>query len=627
MEALIERLRREADSPAESPAPAARTRLRRAILAIEPDKAANWAALASAAPESGRLALSRAVLLGPDDFRLHFNLANQATRRGDRSEAWRSLRRALLLVPDFARALANAALLSRARTDRLALSRRAWCAGGPAVGAEIAALAAEGLIETGHAVRAAEILAHLLRVAPRDAELWRLTALAAERAGDSRRSDSAYRRALILGPESRHAYIGHAAHLTERRRFGEAHRRLREALVLRAGDPAIWSNLAATLEREGRPAEALPIFRRLAVRQPGEAERYYNAGVALRVLGRAEEALAQFRRACLIAPARREMRYNLALCLLATRRYAEGFAEYENRWFAPPGVRSVVRELGPRPSFDLPVWRGRSGEARHVLLWGEQGIGDEIWGLGFLTRLDGRPERFTVEVDPRLVAMLSRRFPAVRFLPRDLSRGPDLGGIDAQLSLLSLPHVLGENGLSAPSAWLTTNRGRRESMRRRFTRNGETRAIAIAWRSVKPAAYRSFEAPLACWRPLAALPATTFVPLQYQVTAAERASLAEIFGTSRIVFPEFDTRDDLEALADAVAAVDRVVSIATALVPLAVAVGTPATALLKPDQEDWRYTPGDPGGAFLPGVDFLWQNDDGGWPALLRRCARQLGAP
>ena len=55
--------------------------------------------------------------------------------------------------------------------------------------------------------------------------------------------------------------------------------------------------------------------------------------------------------------------------------------------------------------------------ASGVLLWGEQGIGDDIIFLGLVPEAYEAGKDMTVLIDPRLIAMCERSMPGIEFLP------------------------------------------------------------------------------------------------------------------------------------------------------------------------------------------------------------------
>src|SRR5262249_58385690 len=71
-----------------------------------------------------------------------------------------------------------------------------------------------------------------------------------------------------------------------------------------------------------------------------------------------------------------------------------------------------------------------------LLIWGEQGLGDEILHASMIPDLIARTPSIVLEAEPRLVPLFARSFPAVRVIPvrAELYAGPivaqePLGGL------------------------------------------------------------------------------------------------------------------------------------------------------------------------------------------------------
>ena len=383
------------------------------------------------------------------------------------------------------------------------------------------------------------------------------------------------------------------------------------------------ANRASILERTGQLAGAMTIAKRLTVLDPRNGERYFTCGTLFHDSGDIDRALDNLRRAAIAAPQDRRFRNNIAIMLLKAGRYEEGLAEYEGRWHAPVETPLSERSLWPCASFDLPLWDPEHASTGTILLWGEQGVGDEIWGLAYLTALSGRPERFVVETDSRLVPLVRRAFPGVTALPRRLGVPVDTSAFQAQLPLLSLPHRLKIADQGTPSGWIQRAPDRVSEIRRRLTGGKPARLIGLAWRTTKPLQHRSFEIGIDRFEALRDLENTKFVPLQYGMRESDWETLGELFGQDRIVRPAFDVRNDLVSLADTIAAVDVIVTLATALVPMADAVGTPSVVMLLPVQRDWRYRIAASRSPMLPHATLLWPPESND-PAALRRAVARI---
>lgn len=104
---------------------------------------------------------------------------------------------------------------------------------------------------------------------------------------------------------------------------------------------------------------------------------------------------------------------------------------------------------------DLPRWDGKPMPGKRLLVWGEQGQGDQIMFLRFLRILrEFSKAEIVLRVHPALAewAILGLMAPLGEDIVSSVNPEGDVS-FDAQVSLLSLPHALGIQGLGvAPYA-------------------------------------------------------------------------------------------------------------------------------------------------------------------------------
>lgn len=619
-EAIAALLTERLATPGLAPAAAAACRRWNAILS--PEKAERWAAVAPDRPERSEQLLLRAIRLVPGDFRFHFNLSNRMLLTGDPGSASRSLKRVMLLQPSFPKAYGNLAPFSQEARVRLGLQARAWVSGGnPASGVS----AAERLAARERHVPADEILTRILAESPLLSEAWRQRAISRHIRRDLRAARRDHCRALVTNPGASDNYLAAYGHFSDCRMFDAAERMLRCAESITPRSLAVHINRGSLLEAMDRPVEALEYARRSVLREPGNAEINFNTATAYASTGDLDRALRFHARTSLIAPGEARLKNNHAIALLKAGQYRRGFEAYEYRWQAPVVERPSVRVLHPVPSFDLPVWEPGADGATRVLLWGEQGLGDEIWGLGCLPALSGRRERFDVETDSRLVPVARWAFPDIGFFARTTERPVDCSAYDAQLPLLSIAHKLECEEAPFRFGWARPHASRIAEIGAKLRKGREVRVIGLGWRSVKPLAHWSFDLSLERLGALASLDNVLFLPLQYGMTEKDWDTVTAMFGADRVARPDFDVWDDIAALAETMSAIDIVVTAATMLVPLSISVGTPAIALLREKQRDWRYAPGKRTSPMLPGVDLLWPMDGAGHGDIAAAVENALG--
>jgi tetratricopeptide (TPR) repeat protein len=109
-------------------------------------------------------------------------------------------------------------------------------------------------------------------------------------------------------------------------------------------------------------------------------EGHYNYGNLLSALMRVDEAVEQFKLALAIdSKTNPQIHANLGVAMIGQDKWHEGFNAYRHRFNAPG--------FPPRPRFDYPLWRGEPIEGKTIMLYVEQGFGDEIMSLRFAKTL------------------------------------------------------------------------------------------------------------------------------------------------------------------------------------------------------------------------------------------------
>ena len=167
-------------------------------------------------------------------------------------------------------------------------------------------------------------------------------------------------------------------------------------------------NLGGSLRSVYRYDEAVEAHRHAIQAQPGSAPFHFNFGLTLQHCGRSDDAIAQFRSTLELKPDDADAHCELSLALLGSGRLAEGWQEYEWRWRRPGAQAS--RHTGAQ-------WDGDRSRQRRLLLWSEQGIGDQILYGSMTADLVDSALRVTLEMDPRLVTLFQRSFPRAAVAP------------------------------------------------------------------------------------------------------------------------------------------------------------------------------------------------------------------
>ena len=587
----------------------------RRALAVDQNLADAHHLLGVLAYQGGRLEealglIDAAIARNPADPGFHSNrgLVLADLRRG--AEALASYEQAIALQPAFAEAHSNRGNALRelgrpedalASYDRALALRQDY--------AEAWSNRASVLVELGRLEEALTACERALALRPDFAEALSNRASALADLGRADEALAACDRALALRPGFAEALANRASVLWRLGRHAEALDGADAALALDPGDADAWSNRGAALAALDRPQEALASYERALALRPDHAEAWSNHGTALAAQHRLEEARASYGRALALRPDHAEARFNLASLELLTGDYAAGWRDYEFRW------RSR-RSTSPRRAFSQPQWHGETLAGQTLLLHAEQGFGDTIQFCRYAPLAAARGARVVLEVQPALLPLLAG-LPGVAEV---LSYGSPLPPFDLHCPLLSLPLAFGTTleTIPAPHEYLHSDPARAARWAARFA-GVAGRRIGLVWAgNLSAAVDRQRAMRFATLRPL--LDADVmFYALQKDVPDLDRADLAAVPRLDNLGPDSLDFADTAAAIAQ----LDLVITIDTAVAHLAGAMGKPTWVMLRADP-DWRWLLGRDDSPWYPSVRLFRQRTPGDWDEVVARVRAAL---
>ena len=157
--------------------------------------------------------------------------------------------------------------------------------------------------------------------------------------------------------------------------------------------------------------EAIASYDQAIAVDGGYADAFSNRGTVLRELKRIDEAIGSYNQAIAIDPHHIESHWNSANCNLMKGNFDLGWQFYEWRWL------DGSFESKPLKS-NKPAWNYQKINKR-LLIWEEQGIGDQILFGSLLSELLEIMPDLLVKIDKRLIPIFKRSFPKIKFYPHD----------------------------------------------------------------------------------------------------------------------------------------------------------------------------------------------------------------
>jgi hypothetical protein len=316
---------------------------------------------------------------------------------------------------------------------------------------------------------------------------------------------------------------------------------------------------------------------------------HYNGAVALARQDRNAEALVEFERAIELAPTL-FARFNRALILLALGRWPEGFAEYRDceehaPFMRPPVAAALAAGLKP--------WRGEDLAGKPVQLLHAHGFGDSIMALRYVPVLWAMGIRTVLQVPSELQRL------AAPFMPWS---DPASAFFSAPEFFCPLLHLLGALGVTPdhvePAPYLPTNADAVERWRERF---GAGPHVGIAWSPGAQPTTGDYPRAIPLDRLVAALGDAQLHSIQKQGADEAQALGVRVHGFA-----------DFSDCAAAMLAMDRIISVDTAALHLAGAIGHPRVDGLLSYWASWRWL-----APWYANVRLCRQSSDGDWDSAL----------
>ncbi len=480
-----------------------------------------------------------------------------------------------------------------------------------------------GLHQQGQLDAAAILYAEILKLNPAHFDALHLLGVAELGRGKVEEAAVLITKALQIDKRSATAHNNFGMVLRTQKRFAEALTSFTRAINLKADYADAHYNRASILLIQQDYEQAIAGFRKAISLNPNYLQAHLNLGIALHEAGDDARAIAHYTTALASNPTYAEAHWNRALPLLVQGKLAEAWADYEWRWKCPD-FRSKPR------AFPQPLWRGEDLGDGKLLLWGEQGLGDEVLYGSLVGEVLERGIPVLWEADPRLVPLLRRSFPGAEIVERTDPPHPSTAAseVRAQIPLGSLGQYFRKDTASFsahPRSYVKADDARVRAFRGQCGLRPGQRLIGLSWSSTNPDFGVHKSTSLEDWAPIIAAAGDTarFVDLQYGDTSAARAAA----GLDLLHLDTLDLFNDVDGVAALIAACDVVISVSNTTAHIAGALGVPVWVLLtRHAGKLWYWGTEESGSLWYPSAHVFKQRTAGDWREVTARIAAALTA-
>jgi tetratricopeptide (TPR) repeat protein len=420
---------------------------------------------------------------------------------------------------------------------------------------------------------------------PQDLQALDIAAYTFEMAGNPLVAHALYKRVTEVAPTGSQSWLNYGRVTEELWLTDEAERCYKKGLTL-TGNPEskslLYGNLAALCIDNGRFEEA---------------EKYSHQSLELN-------------------PKSKIAKSNLGFCQLANGNFAEGWANYH------ACIGTNWRQLSQYKN--EPEWDGTRGQT--VVLYGEQGIGDEVAFASMIPDAIAVSKKVIIDCDKRLAGLFRRSFPEAKVYgtraatPDSKPWDKEDHDIDASLPMGQAGEFFRTSRDQFPSgSYLKPCPVRSAHWNGHFSSLGKP-VIGIAWSGGIPKTGAKFRrCALEDWLPVFAAIDAHWVSLQYKDASKEIEEFTAKHPHVDIVqYPWATLSKDYDDTAALVSALDAVIGVPTAVIHLAAAVGT-KTMAMHAKRKCWKFHSGLP---FHPEVKLIEHGRD--WRDALSDVAKQV---
>jgi len=218
----------------------------------------------------------------------------------------------------------------------------------------------------------------------------------------------------------------------EQKRFAEAEALYKKALSINPNDAAVYNNMGVLYKTLRRYKEGIKVLRKAIKIDPNAADAHSNLGAILKECNKPNWAQKYYKKALSINPSHINANLDYGIIKMLEGKYKEGLLHYEYRLLMPE-LKS--KQIGLKVGCTCK--KGEDVKGLKVLVYGEQGFGDNLQFVRYLNRL----KEIGAFVIFRTRPELKRLIEGSNLANKIVLEGEEVE-YDCHIALLSLPHFL-----------------------------------------------------------------------------------------------------------------------------------------------------------------------------------------
>lgn len=443
-------------------------------------------------------------------------------------------------------------------------------------------------------------------------EVLRLSAMLAAKAGRETEGLELIEKALQVDRRNGILHSNKGNILLQLNRVDDAISSYKRAIEYSPKYAEAYGNLGNAYQEIGDYEAAQSIYSRAISIDPRNPDFYCHLGNAILASGNVQKAEDAYSSAIELDPKHIDAHYYLALARLSHFDFDRGWLGNEWRWssngFDSTRIRTTKKE-----------WDGGRIDGR-LLIWGEQGIGDQILYASMLTDIVNLVSSVTISVDEKLIPIFKRSFPNFDIVNKKSQLSDE--HFEAQISIGSLGKLFRKDTKDFARVnfpYLVSDTELTDSYKKQELFSKKI-ACGISWKSSNRVHGRNKSMKLEDFSPLLALSENlNFLNLQYGNTNSEVEIFFNKTGIKLQEIPKIDLFNDLNSTLSAIDACEIIITTSNSTAHMAGALGK-ETLLLLPFSAGKFWYWHDMSGVSLwyPSIKVFKQEKHGDWSSPVK---------
>ena len=385
-------------------------------------------------------------------------------------------------------------------------------------------------------------------------------------------------------------------------------------IALRYNDKSaeIYNNIGSALNEKGKSADALPYLKKAVQLKNNYADAYNNLGIANEFLKNRDKSIKYFKKALEFDPTNDDASTFLSHYHFTRGEFDLFKKRYRSRLFKKKSLEAVPLKIAK------PFYEAESLKNKNIVVYDEQGVGDEIFAIGLLQEfMKNVSNNITIVCSERLKTIFDLSLNDVQVFTRNEINNFNFK-FDYEMPIVSfMEYIDYENNPIFPlDKYLVPSKPLKEFWKNELKSHFKGKTIGISWRAGRTSGQVQ-KRTISLSDILEKLPLDgNYVNLQYGPVEDDISKAEQQTGRKIINFAGVDPLKEIDNQFAIISNLDHVITVQNTTNHMAGALSIPTTTLLSV-APDFRYLNEGKNSFFYKSVKHIRQENISEWKPVL----------